>query len=131
MIFVDTNYLLRFLLRDNEGQYRESKQLLLDAAAGKVKLTSSTVVFFEIVWVLRSVYLKDKHALEQVLRKVLSLNIEFSDYELLTDSINLFAKNNLSLEDCYNIAFARDNKAVGFKTFDIRLQKTVLFLGLG
>ncbi len=121
MIFVDTNYFLRFLLRDNEGQYQDAKQLLLDGAAGKVKLTSSTVVFFEIVWVLRSVYQKDKSTLTQVLRKLLNLNIEFNDYVVLIDSINLFAKNNLSLEDCYNIEYAIENKAVGFKTFDKKL----------
>ena len=121
MIFVDTNYFLRFLLRDNEGQYHDANQLLLDGAAGKVKLTSSTVVFFEIVWVLRSVYQKDKSTLTQVLRKLLNLNIEFNDYVVLIDSINLFAKNNLSLEDCYNIEYAIENKAVGFKTFDKKL----------
>mgnify|MGYP001576873490 CR=1 FL=1 len=123
MIFVDTNYFLRFLLRDNENQYQDAKQLLLDGACGKVKLTSSTVVFFEVAWVLRSVYQKEKQALVLVLLKLLNLNIDFNDYEVLVASINLFAKNNLSLEDCYNITYAVENKVVGFKTFDKKLSK--------
>ncbi len=121
MIFVDTNYFLRFLLRDNEGQYQDAKQLLLDGACGKVKLTSSTVVFFEIVWVLRSVYGKDKQALVSILHRLLSLNVEFGQMQELFDSIDLFAQKNLSLEDCYNIVYAKERKAVDFKTFDKKL----------
>lgn len=123
MIFVDTNYFLRYLLRDHESQYQEAKQLLLDGASGKVKLTSSTIVFFEVVWVLRSVYQKDKSAHTQVLRKILNLNIEFNDYGVLLDSVNLYAKNNFSLEDCYNITYAIENKVVDFKTFDKKLSR--------
>lgn len=35
MIFVDTNYFLRFLLKDNQAQYLQAKELFLSAAQGK------------------------------------------------------------------------------------------------
>lgn len=123
MKFVDTNYFLRFLLRDNEKQHGEAKRLILEAASGKAKLVSSTIVFFEVAWVLRSVYGKDKLALADRLRKLLNINVDFSDNRLLSDALDLFEESNLSLEDCYNIIFARDCKVAEFKTFDKKLSK--------
>lgn len=46
MIFVDTNYFLRFILKDNQVQYLKARQLFLDAAKGEIELISSTTVFF-------------------------------------------------------------------------------------
>ena len=60
MIFIDTNYLLRFLLKDIDSQYLEAKKLLLQAARGEKKVITSTIVFFELFWVLKSYYKKDK-----------------------------------------------------------------------
>lgn len=124
MIFVDTNYFLRFLLKDIETQYTEAKDLFLMAGKGDVKLISSTVVFFEVFWVLRSTYGKDKQALVATLDKLLQLNIEFNEQQLLVNSVNLFEKINLSLEDCYNLVFARERGVKSFKTFDLKLAKT-------
>lgn len=123
MIFVDTNYFIRFLLHDNENQYQESKQLFLDAADGKIDLTSSTVVFFEVVWVLRSVYGKDRTSLAKTLSQLLQLNIGFEEKNILSKSIELFSENNLSLEDNYNLTFAKSKSIKEFKTFDLQLKK--------
>ena len=49
MIFVDTNYFLRFLLADNEPQYSKVKRLFLQAARGIVKLATSVVVFLRLL----------------------------------------------------------------------------------
>lgn len=123
MIFVDTNYFLRFLLKDIEKQHLEAKQLFLDGALGKVKLVSSIIVFFEIGWVLRSIYKKDKSSLSEVLAKILELSVKFEDHLLLIKSLEYFKKTNLSLEDCFNIAYARSRKVKVFKTFDEKLLK--------
>lgn len=123
MIFVDTNYFLRFLLQDNNNQYQEAKNFFLKAAQGKLKLITSLVVFFEVCWVLRSVYGKDKASLINTLSKITSLNIDFEQYKLITDSLNLFRDSSLSLEDCYNLAFAKQKKVREFKTFDLKLAK--------
>ena len=123
MIFVDTNYFVRFLLHDNNSQYEDAKKLFLEAATGKVQLISSTVAFFEVAWVLRSVYGKDKKALVTILHQLLKLNVEFNERLLFISSLNLFSKSNLSLEDCYNLVFARKSNAKTFKTFDQKLAK--------
>lgn len=123
MIFVDTNLFLRFLLKDNLSQYQEAKQLFLQAAQSKVSLFTSIVVFFEVFWVLRSTYKKDKQTLIDKLDKLLRLNVEFADHLLLIESVNVFKKLNLSLEDCYNLCLAKERGVKEFKTFDIKLGK--------
>ena len=123
MIFVDTNYFLRFLLKDIETQYLEAKNLFLLVGKSDIKLLSSVVVFFEVFWVLRSSYGKDKESLVVTLDKLLKLNVEFDRHQLLVSSVNLFKKMNLSLEDCYNLVFAKEQDVESFKTFDLKLAK--------
>lgn len=124
MIFVDTNYFLRFLLRDVRNQHEEAKELFLNAADGKLKLTTSTIVFFEVYWVLNSYYEKSKLELLEILNKLLKLQfILLNEREILEESLKIFKKSNLSIEDCYNLSFAKSNNIKIFKTFDKKLLK--------
>lgn len=123
-MFIDTNYFLRFLIRDIEHQHEEVKNLFLDASEGKEKLISSTIVFFEIYWVLFSLYNKTKDELIEALQKILKLTfIELQEREILVNSLMLFQKTNFDLEDCYNLSYAKSQKIQSFKTFDKKLEK--------
>lgn len=124
MIFIDTNYFLRFLLKDINNQHLTAKALFLSASEGKTTLITSTIVFFEIYWVLSSYYGRNKVEVANVLEKVLSLNfIELEEREILFESLSLFKKTNLDLEDCYNIYYAKERGAKSFKTFDKKLMR--------
>ncbi|OGH18129.1 MAG: hypothetical protein A3C22_02850 [Candidatus Levybacteria bacterium RIFCSPHIGHO2_02_FULL_37_10] len=124
MIFIDTNYILRFLLNDINSQHEDAKNLFLSASEGKSALITSTIVFFEIYWVLSSYYERNKTEVANVLEKVLSLNfIEMEERELLFKSLSLFKKINLDLEDCYNVCYAKSKGIRSFKTFDKKLDK--------
>ena len=124
MMFVDTNYFLRFLLKDVNSQHLEAKNLFLSASEGKSELITSTIVFFEIYWVLSSYYERNKTEVANILEKVLSLNfIELEERELLFKSLSLFKKTKLDLEDCYNVCYAKGKGIRSFKTFDKKLNK--------
>ncbi len=124
MIFVDTNYFLRFLLNDISEQHEKAKDLFLSGSEGKVDLVTSTIVFFEIYWVLSSYYAKEKPEIVKVLEKILKLTfIELKERELLLNSLKLFEKTNFDLEDCFNLYYAKLQKADSFKTFDKKLEK--------
>lgn len=126
MHFVDTNYFLRFLLDDISEQHKEAKELFISASEGKIELITSTIVFFEIYWVLSSYYEKDKYEAADALQKILGLNfIDLRERQILFNSLSLFKKTNLDLEDCYNFYYAksRDVKKNEFKTFDKKLEK--------
>ncbi len=124
MVFVDTNYFLRFLLNDISSQHLEAKQLFLDASEGKVKLFTSTIVFFEIYWVLSSFYEKNRIEVASALNQILELKfINFKERQVLGNSINRFKKTSFDLEDCYNLAYSRVRVAKEFRTFDSKLSR--------
>lgn len=125
-MFVDTNYFFRFLFKDINDQYLKVETLFLSASEGKVSLITSTIVFFELYWVLKSYYKKNKAEIIQVLLKVLSFNfIKLEEREMLLSALSLFQKKSLDLEDCYNIYYAKSQrvKSSDFKTFDKKLEK--------
>lgn len=123
MIFVDTNYFLRFLLQDNPTQYAKSKQLFTDAANSKIELFTSIIVLFEVYWVLKSYYNIKKPQLIIILRSMLKMQFILEERSILEKTLDYFAKINLDLEDCYNLSFAKARGAKDFKTFDLKFTK--------
>lgn len=124
MMFVDTNYFLRFLLADQEEQHKTAKALFKKAAAGAVDLFTSLIVFFEVYWVLSSFYKKDKKELIEKLEGLLSMTfITYQDRDVLAGAVRVFKETPLDLEDAYNLTYASKNGANELKTFDQQLQK--------
>ena len=124
MIFTDTNIFLRLLLKDNADQHQTAKTLFLEGAAGKKKLITSLVVFFEIYWVLSSYYQKNRDELVAALNKIMDLEfIILKERPILRKSVLLFSQTPLCLEDCYNIAFAQSEGVKKIATFDKQLQE--------
>lgn len=124
MIFIDTNYFLRFFLADNHKQSKKVKELFVSAAEGKSKIFTSNIVIFEIFWVLSSYYRKNKSEIISTLEKILALEfIEVDDRAVFVRALTLFQKRSLSLEDCYHLSFASFKKAKSFATFDQKLLK--------
>lgn len=124
MIFVDTNYFLRFLLADQEEQHQTAKALFKKAAIGEVDLFTSLIVFFEVYWVLASFYKKEKEDLVEKLEGILSLTfIDYQEHSVLVDAVRVFKETPLDLEDAYNLVYASVNGASELKTFDQQLHK--------
>lgn len=124
MIFVDTNYFLRLLLKDNEEQHELAKQLFLQAQEGKVKLFTSLIVIFEIYWLLTSFYKKSKEDIAKVLSDILSNEfIEIGNRQLFFEAVELYQNTKFDLEDSFNLVYAKSKDATDFKTFDKKLEK--------
>ena len=124
MIFVDTNYFLRLLLKDIDFQYKAAKRLFERAVGGKITLFTSLIVMFEVYWVLASFYKKDKKQAVRIMEDMFSLNcFELRESDLLRKSMELCIKTSLGLEDSYNLVYAINKKAEDFKTFDKKLEK--------
>jgi len=124
MIFVDTNYFLRLILRDSNTQHDQAKKLFQEGAEGTKELFTSLLVMFEIYWVLASFYQKNKNEIIKVLQNILQMDfIQFKQKDCLNRALRIYKNENLDLEDCYNLIFAKNNKAKNFKTFDKKLAK--------
>lgn len=124
MIFVDTNYFLRFLLEDNPEQYTKAKELFLEGSKGKLDLIASIIVVFEIFWVFKSYYNKTRPEIIEILQNLFKMDfIQIENKDILYKCVELFSKTNLSLEDCYNLSFAKSKNIKEFKTFDAKLAR--------
>lgn len=124
MIFIDTNYFLRFLLNDVSSQHELVKELFKKGARGKEKLFTSTIVIFEVFWVLSSFYKKTKQETIKVLRGLLEMSFIKLEESLIFDrALDIYEESSLEFEDCYNIAYAKKNKMTEFASFDKKLVK--------
>ena len=122
MIFIDTNYINRFLLQDIPEQCKVANELFQKALQQEVKLVSTDLVFFEVCWSLKQFYkLQEIDILTKMQEIISSGLITFQSNELLKQSI-LSAKNNsLGIEDNYNLLFASNMQIKNFATFDKKL----------
>lgn len=122
MIFVDTNYFLRFFLKDIETQYKDAEALFEKSALGKIQLFTSVIVFFEIDWVLSSFYKISKEKVIVILEKILKMDFIFIEFrDLLNMSVEIYKSSNLDLEDSFNLVYSKKNNASSFATFDKKL----------
>ncbi|HLE50229.1 MAG TPA: PIN domain-containing protein [Patescibacteria group bacterium] len=120
-VFVDTNVFLRFILGDVATQTERARKIFNEAIMSHVKLHTSTIVIFEIYWVLKSSYDFFGNDLKQKLIQVLQLTVEFENHELLVEAINQMDKYNFDLEDSYNFIYAKTLGVNEFETFDQKL----------
>ena len=124
MIFVDTNYFLRFLLEKKDEQQKQAIELFKKASLGQIKLFTSTIVIFEIYWVLSTFYEKNKKEVKEILIDIFKMDfVQIKERSILLQAIDLLGEFNYDLEDSYNIVFALDKKAEEFMTFDSTLER--------
>ena len=108
MIFVDANYFVRFLLGEDSQQGREEKRVFDLGSSGEEQLIGSTVVFFEVYWVLHSYYELKKEKLKDALTRVLALKfVRFEERDLLEEAVTMLPNTNYDLEDAYHLVWAK------------------------
>lgn len=123
-IFIDTNFFLRFFLKDIKNQYLEAKEVFQQGARGEKSLRISIIVIFEVFWVLSSSYQYNRDQLRRIIESILKMSfIRLDEKVILQEALGLYKITNLSLGDCYNLAFSKTMEVKEFKTFDIKLKR--------
>lgn len=123
MVGIDTNILIRFLTRDDEGLARKATEALHDLKRGEALL--DRVILAETGYVLRSVYGFDKEDVSDVYRTLLA-DIRFTviDRELVELTIDIFnTEKPLSFEDSWLLSLKRSKRVESVLTFDGDLLK--------
>lgn len=124
MIFVDTNYFIRLIEKEDVDQHDAVEKLFLKGAKNEIDLGSSSVVFFEIYWLMKTFYKKEKNDLVAILKMVQDMTfIKWENGKLLAEAVEMMEKINFDLEDAYNLAYARKVGASEMASFDKNLVK--------
>lgn len=116
MIALDTNILARFLLKDDEAQFRQACELLSRPEV----YTAPATVILELVWVLESCDCERSEVL-QGLRALLGLpNFKPKSFEAVCHAINWY-ESGMDFGDALHLALSEGEQT--FVTFDKALGK--------
>jgi predicted nucleic-acid-binding protein len=119
MIALDTNVLVRFLVRDDEKQSRKAKKLIEGVVARGEQLFISDIVMCETVWVLLSAYRFTRaeivHALAALVR---ARNVVFSSNDQLARALDAYRRGKGDFADYLIREHARAAGAEVVATFD-------------
>lgn len=117
MIVLDANYILRYLLADNEAMHLIAKETIQNEPCLLIN-----EVIAEVVYVLQGVYKVPKAEIAEKLSILVTMeNLTMhNDKQYMLDTLQLFHSKSLDFVDCYLCAL-RDKYTV--KTFDKNLIK--------
>lgn len=129
MLGLDTNVLVRFLVRDDEAQFERARKLIVREVRSGGRVLISLLVLLETEWVLRSRYeLKKAQILEVFADLLASMEVELEDEHSVESALCLWQAGNADFADC--LISAR-HLALGCRataSFDARASKLPGFI---
>ena len=119
MIAIDTNVLVRLLVKDSEAE--EQSQLARQLLNKHGEVWVCRIVLIETVWVLQSTYKFTKEQIILVLEKLMQhSNIYLEDKASLDNALTIFSASNAGFADCLILNDAKHQQMV-LHTFDRKL----------
>lgn len=110
--YVDSNFFLRFLLKDNLNQWKIANNYFKEAKLEKIKLVFPTETIIEIEYVLRKVYKLNRKIISKYLLTLLSINnFEITDREVLKEALSYYVKKDIDFVDIIIFLKARSENA--------------------
>ncbi len=128
MIAIDTNIIVRFLVRDDEKQAEVARRRLKQAEENRERLLIPLLVVLETIWVLESAYDKTRAEILDAIRAMRQMPVfEFQANEAVERLLAEGAEFNADLAD---ILIAESSRAFGCEsgiTFDKGAAKLPFF----
>lgn len=121
-IFLDTNFWIRLFLEDNQEQLALCKDLISKIEGGGLQTYTSSVVFLEISYVLKSVYNLPFSKIIEILDSIFTIRgITIIDKTDIKKALKFYKKYKIKFTDCL-IASQIKNEMI-LVSFDEELSK--------
>lgn len=119
MIVLDANYILRYLLKDDEKMFLDAK-----AVISKERCIVLNEVLAEVVYVLQGVYGIPKSVISQTLGDFVSLEsmVMYEQKSVFMEALHLYNDRNIDYVDA-TLCALKDTYEI--KSFDKKLMKCV------
>jgi len=131
MLGIDTNVLVRFLVRDDEAQFEKASRLIKREVGAKEDLFVSLLVLLETEWVLRSRYNLQKAEIIQAISSLLdATELQLEDEAAVEETLVIWKDSTADFADCL---IGAHNRRVGCRataTFDTKAVKLPAFVVL-
>ena len=129
MLGVDTDVLVRFLVRDDEVQFEKARKLIKrEVAAGRPVFVSHLVIL-ETEWVLRSRYSLLKNLIIETISGLLdATDVQFEDEPAVEEALFIWKDATADFADCL---IGAKNRRLGCRataTFDVKAAKLPGFI---
>ncbi len=130
--WLDTNVILRYLIKDDEKMFQSVRSLFLKAEKGALILYIHSITIAELVWTLESFYGYNKEEIVNVLTRLINAEgIEVSDKETVQNALILYLDANVDYIDAYLASHAASSDVPTIFTLDkkhfIRLTNDAVF----
>jgi len=129
MLGIDTNVLIRFLVRDDQTQFEKARKLLKREVSSGRRVFINQLVLLETEWVLRSRYgLAKTQMLETISGLLDAPDVQLEDEPSIEEAVFVWRDANADFADC--LIGAR-NRRLGCKataTFDTKALKLPGFI---
>lgn len=118
-IAIDTNVLVRWLVRDDPAQFKAASRLMAAAEEGGVPVMLLFSVMLETEWVLRSRYRIDKGAIVRAFTQLLETDgLQHEDEAALEEALFRWKESEAGFTDCMLAAQAGLLRRQPLMTFD-------------
>jgi len=132
MIGIDTNVLLRLLVRDSEDQIRAAERFISTHCSNEDPGYVSRVVIAETAWVLKDIYAYDRLQIAGAIRGIIHVSeFEIESADEVDCALSDFENSTAGFTDCL---LGRTNVTAGCEytvTFDRKAAKLAAFKLLG
>ena len=129
MFGVDTNVLVRFLVRDDEAQFEKVRKLIKREVVAGRRVFVSQLVLLETELVLRSRYSLPKNLIIETISRLLdATDVQFEDEPAIEEAIFNWRDASADFADCL---IGAKNRRLGCRataTFDVRASKLQGFI---
>jgi len=131
MLGVDTNVLVRFLVRDDEVQFEKARKLIKREVAAGRRVFVSQLVLLETEWVLRSQYNLPKNLIIETISHLLdATDVRFEDEPTIEEALFMWKDATADFADCL---IGAKNRRLGCRataTFDTKASKLPGFIAV-
>lgn len=132
MIGLDTNVLVRFIVRDDPRQAEAATRLIESRCTAETPGLVSAIVLCELVWVLTRGYGYSRQEVARVIRRILTVQeLRVEAPELAWRAIRRFETGRADFADYWIGLSNREAKADATFTFDVKAAESDLFEQVG
>ncbi|MFK5975811.1 MAG: PIN domain-containing protein [Sulfurovum sp.] len=99
-VLLDTNVIIRFLVRDHEEHYIKSIEIFRAIEEGQIEAMLMDFILAEVIYVLRRIYKYEKTEISSTLKKLLLYQYLYTENKLITfEALEIYANKNIDFAD--------------------------------
>lgn len=121
MLGIDTNILVRFLVRDDEARFEKARKLINREVAAGRRVFVNQLVLMEAEWVLRSRYAVPKNQIIEAISGLLDASdVQFEDEPVIEEALFMWKDATADFADCLIGAKNRRMGCRATTSFDVK-----------